>query len=71
MHDVAMIPKLLYGEEASIHGDSGHLGAQKREDAITYNSRGKKIQYKVNRRPPQSKTIVCVPKLKSNAARLL
>ena len=55
VHDVAVVPKLLYGEESSVHGDSGYLGAQKREDAITHNNKGRKIQYKINRRPSQSK----------------
>jgi IS5 family transposase len=55
VHDVTMVPKLLYGEEASVHGDSGYLGAGKREDAVTHNQKGKKIQYKINRRPSQSK----------------
>jgi IS5 family transposase len=55
VHDVTVVPKLLYGEEASVHGDSGYLGAEKREDAITHNSQGKKIRYKINRRPSQSK----------------
>jgi Transposase and inactivated derivatives, IS5 family len=55
VHDVTLVPKLLYGEEASVHGDSGYLGAEKREDAITHNSRGQRIQYKINRRPSQSK----------------
>ena len=55
VHDVTVVPKLLYGEEVSVHGDSGYLGAHKREDAIAHNSRGKKIQYKINRRPSQSK----------------
>ena len=55
VHDVTMVPKLLYGEEFSVHGDSGYLGAQKREDAITRNSQGRKIQYKINRRPSRSK----------------
>jgi len=31
------------------------LGAKKREDAITHNNNGKKIQYKINRRPSQRK----------------
>ena len=53
--DVTLVPKLLYGEEASVHGDSGYLGADKREDAITHNRQGKKIHYKINRRPSQSK----------------
>lgn len=56
IHDVSVVPKLIYGEEESVHGDSGYLGAEKREDAITHNSQGKKIQYKINRRPSQSKS---------------
>ena len=55
VHDVTVVPKLLYGDEASVHGDSGYLGAEKREDAVTHNSQGKKIQYKINRRPSQGK----------------
>ena len=48
-HDVTVVAKLLYGEEVSVHGDSGYLGAEKREDAIIRNSRGQKIRYKINR----------------------
>jgi IS5 family transposase len=55
VHDVTVVPKLLYGDEASVHGDSGYLGAGKREDAITHNNKGKKIHYIINRRPSQSK----------------
>ena len=55
VNDVTMVSKLLYGEETSVHGDSGYLGAEKREDAITHNSQGQKIRYKINRRPSQSK----------------
>lgn len=55
VHDVTMVPKLLYGEEEVVCGDSGYLGAEMREDAITHNSKGKKISYKINRRPSQSK----------------
>lgn len=54
-HDVSVTPKLLHGEEESVHGDSGYLGADKREDAITHNIHGKKIRYKINRRPSQTK----------------
>ena len=54
-HDVTMTPKLLTGEEEAVYGDSGYLGAEKREDAITRNTAGKKIKYKINRRPSQSK----------------
>ena len=55
VHDLTPLPKLLYGEEESVHGDSGFLGAEKREDALTHNKQGKKIRYKINRRPSQSK----------------
>jgi len=54
-HDVTVVAKLLTGEEETVHGDSGYLGAEKREDAITRNERGKRIQYKINRRPSQSR----------------
>ena len=55
VHDVTMTPQLLSGEEETVHGDSGYLGAEKREDAMLRNKDGKKIQYKINRRPSQSK----------------
>jgi len=53
--DVATMPDLLTGEEDVVYGDSGYLGAQKREDAILKNKQGKKIRYKINRRPSQIK----------------
>ena len=52
-HDVTMVSKLLTGEENAVYGDSGYLGAEKRDDAITRNTKGKKIKYKTNRRPSQ------------------
>jgi IS5 family transposase len=55
VHDVAVVPDLLTGEEREVYGDSGYLGADKREDAITRNKQGETIRYKVNRRPSQSK----------------
>jgi IS5 family transposase len=55
VHDVTVVSKLLTGEETEVYGDSGYLGAEKREDAITHNSQGTKIRYKTNRRPSQSK----------------
>ena len=55
IHDATMVPKLLTGEEETVYGDSGYLGAEKREDAIIKNHIGKKIRYKTNRRPTQSK----------------
>ena len=53
--DVATMPELLTGEEEVVYGDSGYLGAQKREGAILKNKQGKKIRYKINRRPSQIK----------------
>jgi IS5 family transposase len=55
IHDVTVTPKLLHGEENTVHGDSGYVGAEKREDALVKNKNGKKIKYKTNRRPSQSK----------------
>jgi IS5 family transposase len=55
VHDVTMMPQLLSGEKETVHGDSGYLGAEKRGDAVLRNKDGKKIQYKINRRPSQSK----------------
>ena len=55
VHDVEVTPKLLTGEEDTVHGDSGYIGAEKREDAIIKNKKGKKIKYKTNRRPSQYK----------------
>ena len=52
-HDVTMVSKLLTGEENIVYGDSGYLGAEKRDDAITRNTKGKKIKYKTNRRSSQ------------------
>lgn len=53
--DVATTPELLTGEEEVVYGDSGYLGAEKREDAVVKNRQGKKIRYKINRRPSQIK----------------
>ncbi len=54
-HDVTKVPELLTGDEDEVYGDSGYLGAEKREEAVVRNSKGKKIKYKTNRRPSQSK----------------
>lgn len=56
VHDVTMASQLLTGEETAVYGDSGYLGAEKREEAIIRNKQGKKIRYKVNRRPSQCKS---------------
>ena len=55
VHDVEVTPKLLTGEEDTVNGDSGYIGAEKREDAIVKNKQGKKIKYQINRRPSQYK----------------
>lgn len=57
VHDVEMMPALLTGDENVVYGDSGYLGAEKREDAVKRNKRGKKIAYKINRRPSQIKKL--------------
>ena len=54
-HDVTMTAKLLHGEEETVNGDSGYIGAEKREDAILKNKNGKRIRYNINRRPSQYK----------------
>ena len=55
IHDVTMESQLLTGEETTVYGDSGYLGAEKREDAVRQNRQGKRICYKTNRRPSQNK----------------
>lgn len=53
VHDVTMISELLTGEEKEIYGDSGYIGADKRGDAVIRNSKGRRINYKINRKPSQ------------------
>jgi len=57
VHDVAVTSALLTGDEESVYGDSGYLGANKREDAAIRNKEGKKIKYNINRRPSQVKKL--------------
>ena len=57
VHDVTITSKLLSGEEEFVYGDSGYIGAEKRDDAITRNKHGKKIKYKINRKPSQIKLL--------------
>ena len=54
-HDVTVTSKLMHGEEEEIYGDSGYVGAQNREDAVIRNNNGKKIKYKINRKPTSIK----------------
>ena len=56
VHDVTVASVLLTGEEEQVYGDSGYLGADKRPEARKKNIHGKRIQYKTNRRPSQSKS---------------
>ena len=46
VHDVIMTSELLTGEEEVVYGDSGYIGAEKRDDAITRNKHGKKSNTK-------------------------
>ena len=57
VHDVSMTSELLHGEEETVNGDSGYIGAEKREDAVVRNKKGKKIRYQINRRPSQIKKL--------------
>ena len=56
-HDVTAVADLLYGEEETVNGDSGYLGANKRPEAIKRNSNGKKIKYIISRRPSSIKKL--------------
>jgi len=48
-----MTPELLTGQEESVYGDSGYLGAEKRKGTVVRNSQKKKVIYRINRRPSQ------------------
>lgn len=54
VHDVTKVSELLTGEEEFVYGDSGYLGAEKRENAVIKNNNEEKIKHKINRRPSQS-----------------
>ena len=49
-HDVTATSKLMHGEEETLNGDSGYIGADKRPEAIRKNKQGKKIKYIINRK---------------------
>ena len=66
VHDVSMTPELLHGEEETVNGDSGYVGADKRPDAIVRNNKGKKIRYQINRRPSQIKKLSRSGQYKAN-----
>ena len=55
VHDSNMVVELLQGTEEDVYGDSGYLGAEKKDDAILVNNEGHPIRYQINKRPPQLK----------------
>ena len=57
VHDVTMTSKLLHGEEDSVHLDAAYIGANKRDDAVIYNEKGKKIKYIINRKRSKIKKL--------------
>ncbi len=57
VHDVTVTADLLTGEEEAVYGDSAYIGADKRPETPKKNKSGRKIHYKVNRRPSQSKNL--------------
>ena len=49
-HDVTATSELMHGEEETLNGDSGYIGADKRPEAIRKNKQDKKIKYIINRK---------------------
>ncbi len=56
-HDSNVVAELMHGEEETLHGNSGYLGSDKKENAITKNKDGKNIKYIINRRPSSIKKL--------------
>lgn len=56
-HDVTVTSQLLHGEEKEVYGDSGYIGAETRSEAIIRNKSGKKIKYKISRKPSSIKKL--------------
>ncbi len=48
-----MMAEVLSGEEDIVYGDSGYLGAEKREGAVLRNNNGKKAEQPAEGREPQ------------------
>ena len=57
-HDSNVVSDLMHGEEETLHGDSGYLGSDKKENAITKNKNGKKIKYVINELYPEKWTLL-------------
>mgnify|MGYP003188908129 FL=1 len=55
VHDSNIVVVLLQGTEEDVYGDSGYLGAEKKDDAILVNNEGHPIRYQINKRPSQLK----------------
>lgn len=55
VHDVTQVAELLEGTEEEVYGDSGYLGAEKREEAIHTNDKGQEIKYNICARPSSLK----------------
>ena len=55
--DVSMTSQLINGNEEEVYGDSGYIGAEKRTDAKVRNKQGKKIKFKIMRRPSSLKKL--------------
>ena len=55
VHDVTQVAGLMDGTEKGLYGNSGYLGAEKREEAILTNNQGKEIQYIICARPSSLK----------------
>ena len=51
-----MVPKLLTGEETTVYGDSGYLSAEKRDDAIIRNTKGKRSNTRSTADRPRART---------------
>lgn len=47
----------MKNEEEELYGDSGYIGADKREDSILTNKDGKEIDYEINLKPSQIKKL--------------
>lgn len=56
-HDVTVTSQLLHGEEKEVYGANVYIGAETRAEAITRNKTGKKIKYKINRKPSSIKKL--------------
>ena len=67
-HLMKMVPKLLTGEETTVYGDSGYLGAEKRDDAITRNAKGKRSNTRSTSDRPRARKSLPVLKHISSVA---